>query len=75
MNKLTKIIISIVFTIITLGIYVVIVGVSQDAGRRPPGILVMILFGALYGGLRAMWKRDKNKDKNNNDKNNTPILQ
>ena len=51
-------------------IFGAIAGSMSDAGRTP-GILGLIVFGALIGALRAIWKKPKNDDNNNN----TSILQ
>lgn len=49
-------------------------GAASDAGGHVPGIVGLILFGGLFGGLKAMWKDGKKKDKNE-DNNNNSILQ
>jgi hypothetical protein len=40
----------------------VVNGIRSDAGAATPGIFGIILFAALIGGLRAVWKKDKNED-------------
>lgn len=74
MNKTAKIIISVVAVFVVFMIFAAMAGAASDAGGHVPGIIGLILFGGLYGGLKAMWKEDKKKDDDNKDNNNS-ILQ
>jgi hypothetical protein len=74
MNKTAKIIISVVAVFVVLMIFAAMAGAASDAGGHVPGIIGLILFGGLYGGLKAMWKDDKKKGEDDKDKNNS-ILQ
>ena len=70
MQKLSKIIISIVAIIVFIAIFSIIVGVTSDNGRTP-GILGLATLAGLIAALRAIWK----KEDSNNDNNNESILQ
>lgn len=70
MSQLSKILVTIGIVFLFIVIFGAIAGSMSDAGRTP-GILGLIIFGALIGALRAIWKKPKNE--NNND--NTSVLQ
>lgn len=70
MSQLSKILVTVGVVFLFFIIFGAIAGSMNDAGRTP-GILGLIVFGALIGALRAIWKKPKNDD--NND--NTSILQ
>ena len=70
MGQLSKILVTVGVVFLFFIIFGAIAGSMSDAGRTP-GILGLIVFGALIGALRAIWKKPKNDD--NND--NTSILQ
>ena len=70
MQKLSKIIISIVTIVIFIVIFAVIVGVTSDNGRTP-GILGMAALAGLIAALRAIWTKDDYKE----DSDNKGILQ
>ena len=62
MEKGTKIIATIIIVIVFIGLSAVVTGIRSDAGAATPGIFGIILFAALIGGLRAVWKKDKDED-------------
>ena len=70
MSQLSKILVTVGVVFLFFIIFGAIAGSMSGAGRTP-GILGLIVFGALIGALRAIWKKPKNDD--NND--NTSILQ
>ena len=70
MSQLSKILVTIGVVFLFIIIFGAIAGSMSDAGRTP-GILGLIVFGALIGALRAIWKKPKNED--NTD--NTSVLQ
>lgn len=70
MSQLSKILVTVGVVFLFFIIFGAIAGSMSDAGRTP-GILGLIVFGALIGALRAIWKKPKNDD-NNDD---TSILQ
>lgn len=70
MSQLSKILVTVGVVFLFFIIFGAIAGSMSDAGRTP-GILGLIVFGALIGALRAIWKKPKNDD--NND--NTSMLQ
>jgi len=72
MNQLSKILVTIGVVVIFIIIFGAIAGSMSDAGRTP-GILGLIIFVALIGALRAIWKKPKDED--NKDNNNSSILQ
>lgn len=70
MSQLSRILVTVGVVFLFFIIFGAIAGSMSDAGRTP-GILGLIVFGALIGALRAIWKKPKNDD-NNDD---TSILQ
>ena len=81
MNKLTKVLISVIAVFVVLLVATILAGAASEAGHHMPGIIGIILFAGLYGGLKAMWKGDKkSKDEKKdisdiNDDNSNSILQ
>mgnify|MGYP006924665271 CR=1 FL=1 len=73
MNKLSKIIISVVAFLIVFVIFGALAGAASANGGHVSGIIGIILFGGLYFGLRAMWKGKKKDDDKKDD--DTTILQ
>ena len=63
MEKGTKIILTIIIVVVFIGLSAVVTGIRNDAGAATPGIFGIILFAALIGGLRAVWKKDKDEEK------------
>lgn len=70
MSQLSKILVTIGVVVLFVIIFGAIAGSMSDAGRTP-GILGLIVFGALIGALRAIWKKHKNEE----NKDNTSVLQ
>ena len=66
MGKSVKILVTVGVVFLFFIVYGAIVGIMKDAGRTP-GILGLIVFGALIGALRAIWKKPKNEEHNNNN--------
>lgn len=64
MQKSTKVIVTIVAVVLFFILSAVITGVRSDAGHSTPGFLAIILFVALVGALRAIWKKRDNNDDN-----------
>ncbi len=73
MSQLSKILVTIGVVVLFVIIFGAIAGSMSDAGRTP-GILGLIVFGALIGALKAIWKKPK-KEENKDDKDNTSVLQ
>lgn len=71
MSKLAKILVTIGVVFLFFIVFAVIAGAMSDAGRTP-GILGLIVFGALIGALRAIWKKPKSEDDKDD---NTSVLQ
>lgn len=71
MSELSKILATIGVVVLFVIIFGAIVISRSDAGQKAPGILGLIVFGALIGALRAIWKKPKNNEK----KDDTSILQ
>lgn len=57
MKKTSKIIVTIVAIIVFFFIFAIIVGVRREAGYSTPGMLGLIAFSGLIGGLKAVWKK------------------
>lgn len=62
MEKGAKIIVTIIIVAVFIGLSAVVTGIRNDAGAATPGIFGIILFAALIGGLRAVWKKDKDEN-------------
>ncbi len=73
MNYFAKVIVTVgvIFVFIILFAFVVSVGEPSNGGT--PGILGLILMGAVIGAVRAIGKKDKKSDDTHDD--NTSILQ
>ena len=71
MRELSKILATIGVVVLFVIIFGAIVISRSDADQKTPGILGLIVFGALIGALRAIWKKPKNNEK----KDDTSILQ
>lgn len=65
MEKTTKVIVTVVSIVLFIVLSAVITGVRSDAGHSTPGFLAVILFVALVGALRAIWKKSDNNDDDN----------
>ena len=59
MNKFAKVLISVGIVFFFFIVFGAIVGSRSDAGEKTPGVLGLIIFGALIGALRAIWKKSK----------------
>lgn len=64
MQKSTKVIVTIVAVVLFIILSAVITGIRSDAGHSIPGFLAIILFVALVGALRAIWKKSNDNDDN-----------
>ena len=62
MEKSTKIILTVIIVVVFIILSAVVTGIRNDSGAATPGIFGIILFAALIGGLRAVWKKDKNEE-------------
>ncbi len=63
MSKLSKTLATVGVVFLFVIIFGAIVGSRSDAGQKTPGILGLIVFGALIGALRAIWKKPNDKEK------------
>lgn len=66
MSKLAKCLITAVIIVIFIVIFAIITGVRSDAGHSTPGILGLIVFAGMIGGIRAVWKSGDDDKKDNN---------
>jgi membrane associated rhomboid family serine protease len=71
MNILSKVIVSIIASLIVFVIFGLLAGIASSNGGHISGIIGLILLGGLFFGLKAIWKKPQNKE----NKNNTSILQ
>ena len=62
MEKGSKIILTTIIIVVFIGLSAVVTGIRSDSGAATPGIFGIILFAALIGGLRAVWRKDKNEE-------------
>lgn len=72
MNKLAKIIVTIVVLLVFFLLFGAVVGNRSASGQQTQGLFGLILFAAVIFSIRAIWKSEKNND---NDKDNGSILQ
>lgn len=70
MDKLGKVIVTIVVIVICFTIFSVIVGVRSDNGASTPSILGLAVFAGAIAAIRAIWKKN---DQNKNDGNDVDI--
>lgn len=73
MNKTAKIVVTIIVFFVFFFLFAAVNGSREASGAHTPGILGIILFAALYGAIRAIWK--SGKDKTNNDDPHDSMLQ
>ncbi|HIW87668.1 MAG TPA: hypothetical protein IAC47_05280 [Candidatus Onthomorpha intestinigallinarum] len=59
MSKLSKVIVTIIVIIVFIILTVVVHIVREEAGYRTPGIMGLIVFGAMVGALSAVWRKRK----------------
>lgn len=59
MNKTAKILVTICIVLVFFLLFAAIVGIS---GHKTPGFLGLILFAAVLGAIRAIWKSKKKDD-------------
>lgn len=69
MSKIAKVFVTIVIIMAFFLLFGAVVGSSENGGA---GLIGLILFAGLIGGIRAIWKTPKQTDKS--DKNDS-ILQ
>ena len=65
MNKLVKILMTIVILFVFFLLFGAVVGSQSAAGQQTPGILGLILFAAVFFSIRTIWKSNKNDGNNN----------
>lgn len=65
MSKMSKVIVTVVVIIVFIILSAIVQIVREEAGYHTPGIMGLIIFGAMIGALSAVWK--KKKDGNGND--------
>ena len=70
MSKLSKILVTIVVIVLFLGIFTILSGVASSSGGHVPGVIGLIIFGGMFGAIRAIWKKNKPNEDNNDNKNN-----
>lgn len=61
MEKSTKIIVTIIIVVIFVVLSAVVTGIRSESGEATPGILSIILFAALIGGLSAVWEKKQER--------------
>ena len=71
MSKLAKILVTVGVLFVFFLLFSVVVGTRADSGQNTPGILGLILFAGVIGAIRAIWKKDN--EKNNNDSDNSTL--
>lgn len=67
MKKTSKIIVTVVAIVVFFFLFAIIVNVRETAGYRTPGMLGLILFAALIGAIRAIWKKSDEGNNNSTD--------
>ena len=66
MSKLAKVLFTAVILVIFIAIFAVITGVRGDAGHSTPGIVGLLVFAGMIGGIRAVWKSGDEDKKDDN---------
>ena len=66
MSKLAKVLFTAVILVIFIAIFAVITGVRGDAGHSTPGIVGLLVFAGMIGGIRAGWKSGHEDKKDDN---------
>lgn len=64
MSKVSKVIVTIVVIILFIVLSVVVQIVREEAGHHTPGIMGLIVLGAMIGALRAVWRKKKDDEGN-----------
>ena len=67
MNKLGKLIVTIVVIVVFIILFGIIVGVRTDSGAATPGILGLAVFAGMIAAIKAIWKKDKKENNNDNE--------
>lgn len=62
MSKIAKVIVTIIVVFVFFFLFALVNAGREASGFRTPGILGLILFAALYGAIRAIWKSKKGKN-------------
>lgn len=65
MSKLAKILVTIGIVFIFFIFFSIVVGTAEASGQKTPGIVGLVLFAAVIGAIRLVWKNDKNNENNN----------
>ncbi|MBO5427568.1 MAG: hypothetical protein J5996_03975 [Prevotella sp.] len=65
MSKLAKILVTIGIIFIFFMCFSIVVGTAGTSGQKTPGFLGLILFAAVIGAIRLVWKNDKNNENDN----------
>lgn len=63
MSKFAKILVTAGVVFVFFMLFAAIVGARGDAGHSTPGIFGLILFVAVIGAIRVIWKSDKKNEK------------
>lgn len=67
MNQLAKILVTLGIIIVFIVLFTGVSVMRDYSGNSTPGILGLILFAALIGSLRAVWKKNRPKNNDNSD--------
>lgn len=59
MKNTSKIFVTIIIIVVFLILFTVIVGTQSNGGKTTPGILGLIVFAGMVGGIKAVWKSTK----------------
>ena len=62
MGKLGKIVVTMGIVLLFILFSAVNSGLREASGRHTPGFLGLIIFVAMYGAIRAVWKSGKKDD-------------
>ncbi len=73
MNGFAKILVTVGVVALAVILFAVVVVVREESGYKTSGILGMVVFAAVFGAIKAIWKKDKQSDDKN--ENDTSILQ
>lgn len=75
MSKFAKVLVTIGAIFVFIILFAAVVGTREAGGHKTPGILGLILFAAVFGAVKAIWKKPKDNNGDNKKPNDTSILQ
>lgn len=66
MNKFAKTLVTVGILFVFFLLFALVVGGREASGHKTPGFFGLILTIAVYGAIRAIWKKKKNDENDDN---------